>query len=378
MKTANTLTPSLGDQFELTIDSLSYSGGRGVGRHEGLVVFVPHTAPKDRVLVRVTSQKARFLEAEVVELLEPSPMRRDPPCPIAGRCGGCTWQHVSYEEQVAQKDQILRHALKGLQKHSAFEWRSFVKAPQEFHYRNRIQVHFQGEQFGFYASGSRDLVPFEHCWIADSKINDRLKSLTVQDAKGTPRVELACTQEGEVAVMAGPRDPDLALFAQVNEPQNEKLKELVQGLISSQPNWIFDLYCGAGNFTLPLHQKFSNARIYGVEFSRSSIERAKLLNSAIHWLAGDVAKVLKKMDVIEGPGLVILDPPRAGCETRAIEQIVRHRPHQIVYISCNPMTFARDAEKFRLNNYHLESVQGVDMFPQTEHVELVASLRAAL
>jgi 23S rRNA (uracil1939-C5)-methyltransferase len=376
----NTPTPKAAEVFELTIDSLSYSGGRGVGRHQGLVVFVPDTAPGDQVRVRVRTRKPRFVEAEVVERLRDSPHRRVPPCPVAGRCGGCSWQHVVYAEQVVQKEKILRDSLRRL---PPAEWRPFLSAPAEFHYRNRVQLHIQGGRWGFYAKGSRELVAVSQCWIAEERINAGLRDLPAAAPAGASRLELALTEDGDLILTAGARDPHAALFAQVNSAQNERLKKVVtESIAVAEPDWLMDLYCGAGNLTWPLVERYPNKTLTAVELSRASVARARekaaLARLSVDWRVGDVAAVLAELSPRSGQGVVVLDPPRTGCERDVIEQLLRHEPGQILYVSCNPATFARDAERLVASGrYTLQAVQGLDMFPQTEHVELIASLCAA-
>lgn len=378
MKAKNSLTPKPGDLVEIQIESLSYFGGRGVGRHQGVVVFVSGVAPGDQVRARITVAKPRFLEAEMVELIASGPGRRQPPCAVADRCGGCSWQHVEYSVQIAQKEKILRDALRKIAKTETYKWLPFVAAPHEFHYRNRIQVQVRDGRRGFFAARSRELVEFDQCWIAEAKLNQRLAELSRTELEGPARLELAVQTDGSVRVMANNRDPEAALFSQVNSAQNENLIAAMLERIDFSPDWIFDLYCGSGNLTLPLKKKFPHANVLGVELSRNSIARARDQAPAILWEAGDVAKVLAAQKIRKGRGLIVMDPPRLGCSADVIDQVVRHSPSQIVYISCNPTTFARDAERLlRESKYEMASVQGLDMFPQTEHVELICSLRAA-
>lgn len=361
----------------MTIDSLSYNGGRGVGRYENIVVFVPGTAPGDRIRARITQQKPRFLEAELVEILKGSSWRRKPPCPVADRCGGCSWQHVEYSEQLVQKQKILKDSLRALEKYGAFEWLPFTAAPEEFGYRNRIQVQVQGSDFGFFRKGSHDLVSVRECLIAEPALNEHLKNLK---PGRDPKVELAREISGEVRVMAGGRDPEAALFSQVNEAQNEALKKDLIQFISIRPDWIMDLYAGSGNLTFPLSDEFPETPLVAVELSRTAVTRAEATRTenSIQWNAGDVGAVLMKMKPLEGVGLIVLDPPRLGISKEVADQVLRHRAQQIVYVSCNPTTFARDVENLvRAGRYRLEKVRGLDMFPQTEHVELIASLCAA-
>jgi len=355
------------DLIELTIDSLSYNGGRGVGRFEGVVVFVPQTAPGDVVSVKITNKKARFWEGELVSVVKPSPHRRTPPCPVADRCGGCSWQHVSYEQQAVQKQKILNDSLRPLRKFAPWTELPFLAAPEEFYYRNRVQVQMRGGKKGFFAKRSHDLVEVEKCWIADEAINRQLRDL--QAAPGETRRELRVS-EG--------RD-----FAQVNDKQNAVLQKRVVELITCTPDWLMDLYAGSGNLTEPLHRRFPNVPLTAVELSASAVDRGRRLLPDVDWRGGDVAQVLKTVRAAEmkmepfrsSDGVVVLDPPRTGCEPAVIEELLKHKPKQIVYVSCNPTTFARDAVKLvESGAYRVENVQGLDMFPQTEHVELIARL----
>ncbi len=340
------------------------------------MVFVPGTAPGDVVNVRITNRKPRFLEGEVVEIIEAGPSRRQPPCAVADSCGGCCWQHVDYPEQIRQKEKILRDSLRKVEKLQPFTWGEFIPAPEEFHYRNRVQLHVRGGKFGFFSKGTHDLVPITRCWIAEDKINYRIAKLTAAELT-SPRLEIAVRTDGEMVLMSDQRDPEEALFSQVNTAQNENLIRLLESSIKIQPDWILDLYCGSGNLTKPLAKKFPGTSILAADLSRTAIELApKLAN--VNFQAGDVAKILREFQVKPGAGLIVLDPPRTGCEPDVIHELVRLNPKQIVYISCNPTTFARDAERLLANGqFRVESVQGLDMFPQTEHVELISSLCAA-
>ncbi|MGE0527163.1 MAG: class I SAM-dependent RNA methyltransferase, partial [Bdellovibrionales bacterium] len=368
----NSLTPETGELIELTIDSLSYFGGRGVGRFEGVVVFVPQTAPQERIRARVTAKKSRFWEAELVEVLSPSPSRRVPPCAVAGRCGGCSWQHVVYSVQVEQKSKILRESLRKLH---GFEWLPFLEAPSEFHYRNRIQLQLRGGKKGFFALRTRDLIPIESCTIAEEILNDEMRTLEPADLAGHQRLELALTEEGRVMRHAGNRDPETAVFAQVNRDQNEVLKRRLVDLVQIAPDWIMDLYSGSGNLTYPLRDRFLGVPITAVEGSREAVARGRMRAPDVEWFAGDVERILSRLKERPGQGLVVLDPPRTGASQHVLQDLARLRPRQILYVSCKPMTFARDALRLcGLGEYRLEKVQGLDMFPQTEHVELLASL----
>ena len=332
------------------------------------MVFVRDVAPGDVVKARVIERHARFWVAEPVEILTASPHRRKPPCPVFGRCGGCTWQHVEYSEQVRPKEKILKDSLRRLE---GFELLPFVPAHAEFYYRNRVQLQVRKKRFGFFARRSRELVETDFCWIAEPPINDAISKLSGDDLTGVEKLELAVVEDGSVRAMAGRRDPEAALFAQVNRAQNEVLKRLVADSIEGRPARIFDLYCGSGNLTLPLARRFSGVPILAVELSRAAISRAPRGEDAITWRAGDVGQVLASFSP-QDRTVVVLDPPRAGLDRVAIERLKNLAARQLVYVSCDPQTFARDAERLK-SKYRLTQVRGLDMFPQTEHVELVAS-----
>lgn len=376
MKQKNSPIPSSpqGDLIELTIDSLSYNGGRGVGRYEGVVVFVPLTAPEERVLAKVTLKKPRFWQAELVEVLQPSPFRRQAPCPVFSRCGGCSWQHIQYEQQIEQKKKILAMSLRSLSKISTFATLPFLGAVNEFHYRNRIQVQVRDGKIGFFSRRSHALVETDQCWISDPLIDEKLKTLAAGSAT---KIELAVGTDGKILTYSGARDAEASLFSQVNVAQNDVLKSRVLALINTaSPQWIMDLYAGSGNLTFPLAGRFPLIHLDAVELSRDSVARARrnTEHPALNWHAADVGNILSTWKPRAGEGLVVLDPPRTGCDATVIEQIQRHRPKQVIYVSCNPATFARDAERLvKSGIYRLQSVQGLDMFPQTEHLELISS-----
>ncbi len=340
-------------------------------------MFVPGTAPGDRVQVRITARKPRFLEGEVVQLISPGPSRRTPKCPVTDRCGGCSWQHVDYSVQIEQKQKILSDALRKIGKIHDVKWLPFIAAPDEYHYRNRIQLQVKNGRFGFFSKRSRDLVEITKCWIAEEKLNRRMAELGPKELHSA-RLELAVQTDGQVALMPDKRDPEAALFSQVNTAQNQNMVAALLAAVDFRPDWIMDLYCGSGNLTRPLKEKFPGVPVIAVELSRTSIERARELDNEIDWRAGDVARVLNQIEAQSGRGLIVLDPPRLGCASEVIDEVLRHSPSQIVYVSCNPTTFARDVERLlEGGRFRVESVQGLDMFPQTEHVELIGSLRAA-
>ena len=370
-----------GDVVTLRIDRLSYNGGRGVGRYEGVVVFVPETAPNEFVEVKITAVKKNFAEAELIKILEPSPSRRMPPCPVAGVCGGCSWQHIVYPEQLRQKEAILRHALARALREKGGEHSQYGltirPAPSEFRYRNRIQIHVEGARFGFYAKRSRELVSIEDCLIAESALLENFAPIISQGS-----LEVSFDEQGRRQIRElDERGPS---FAQVNTRQNEELRATVVNYverIGQGLRRVLDIYCGDGNLSFPVIEKFQSLHLTGVELSKSTVRRAQdTANKSgfadrVEFIAGDAQAYLKKLSSSEvDASVMILDPPRAGLGRDTISEISRWASHGllgVVLISCDLGSFERDAGLLR-EHFSLVDVTGIDMFPQTEYIEIVS------
>ncbi|NDD90867.1 class I SAM-dependent RNA methyltransferase, partial [bacterium] len=252
-------------ELELTIGDVSRSGP-GVARDpDGRVVFVPGTAPGDRVRVKLTHFQKRFVEGELVELLEPSPERVQPRCPVFGRCGGCQWQHLSYERQWKTKVLGALHALArvGLKEVSELPREEFP-AQHPWNYRNRIQLRGGPFGLGFYARGSHEVVPIDRCEIAREELNhslDRFRKEAVS-RPGPSKLELEVRESGDLAFAWNA--PHAAQgFRQVNDAQNAELQGWVSQRLKGGAT-LLDLYGGSGNLSLPVASRFE--RVYCVDF----------------------------------------------------------------------------------------------------------------
>lgn len=373
MKNANkkadrTGTPFfIGDSFELEIQRLAFPDGNGVGRHpEGITVFVPFSAPGDRLVVEITEANPRYLKARIQQILEASKDRVEAPCPVFGTCGGCQLQHLSYESQIHWKQQDLQFAFKRFTTQDV----PIHKSPSPWNYRNRIQVQTEKGQLGFTAQGSHRLVPVSQCAIAEPQINQALKQL---DASGPrKRVEIQRTPDGEVHLsQSDQHQPGLHRFSQVNSQQNETLKAIASQWSVGEFDEIYDLYCGQGNFSQLFEDR--QEQLTGVELSEASTKVAQSLLPNAKFIAMDVAEYLKALDKVADKSLVLLDPPRSGLGPLATRHLRRLKPQRLILISCHPATLKRDLEALS-NDFHLQKLEAVDMFPQTGHLELMALL----
>ncbi|MBI4237036.1 MAG: class I SAM-dependent RNA methyltransferase [Deltaproteobacteria bacterium] len=357
----------VGSVHALTILDL-IAGGRGRAELNGVQVFVDGAAPGDHAQVRITKQHAHYWEGVVETVLTPSSERTVPQCPAFGRCGGCQWQHLRYEAQVAWKQRILAEQLRWIGKLRDPVVLPTIPAPSPWHYRSRIKLQIDDAgRIGFFRAGTYEAVEFEHCWIADERINTQLAA-----NKATLRAS------GRGRLVQSDADADGG-FAQVNPAQNAQLQQLVvEGVRAHGGGRVLELYCGNGNLTFFLAG--ITTAIVGIETHAASIRQAQqqaaarghphldFRCTAAHRFLRHAAKQATRFDGI------LLDPPRRGA-AEAIPGIIACAPRWIGYISCDPATLARDLRALIAAGYHHESSQPIDMFPQTFHIESVTWLR---
>ena len=378
--------PLLGSKIKLTIEKLAI-GGAGVARHEGLVVFVPQAAPNEEILAEVTLVKKNFLEAKLVEILKPSPSRREPPCPVASVCGGCNWQHINEEEQRRQKEKLVLETLQKFNRGVEFEYLPLQPSPRVWRYRNRIQPKFKNGRFGFFMRNSHEIVEISDCPITEEALTEKFAEVREWAAqkKSTElqRLEMYIPEEGGVRYGLITDDDDGIGFSQVNRFQNEDLvKTALEWAGDENYEHVFDLYAGAGNFTFPLAQKYRDSKVVGVELNPKLVTRAKskITEPRISYFLSDVENYMRKAHIGHND-LVLLDPPRAGASEFTMRTLAAASPRKIIYISCHPVSLARDLNWFFAwsqklgTRMKLTRVQAFEMFPQTDHVETIAELR---
>ncbi len=416
----------------IKVDALSY-GPYGIGRKDGQAVFIPLTAPGDEAVVRIVNEKGNYSIAELSRLLKPSPLRQSPPCPYFGQCGGCPWQHIQYTAQLAAKEKNVEEALRRIGKLDGFELLPIIASQNEYHYRRRIRLQVdQHKRLGFHRAFSRELVEIGSCLIAESHLEQQLihaRKWAVELRTPVCHIEVIQSDEPGDVVFAGKAEGrfaleddganlrflerhkeirglilfgrgwrrswglgriliyseaglkvelDAELFTQVNREGNEKItRELLQWGDFHEQDRLLELYCGAGNFTLPVARRVGE--VVAVEGNRRSIENGRLnsrLNGLenIRWFHSDVGRWMKRLrEKKESFSKVILNPPRSGA--KGVEAaLARVNPEKILYLSCNPTTLARDLAEMAKNGYRLARVRPIDLYPQTFHVEALAEM----
>jgi tRNA/tmRNA/rRNA uracil-C5-methylase (TrmA/RlmC/RlmD family) len=372
----------LGDRVRLVIDSVVY-GGDGLGRVDNFVVFVPFSAPGEEVEVELVEVKKNFARGRIVSVLRPSPARVEPACRHFGDCGGCQYQHLDYQAQLALKHHQIRNLLARLGGFPDVPVDPVVPCPSPYGYRNRIMVRSQWDRriqalvIGFIRHDNRFVVDVDHCPIAEPVLNEQLLQVRAQPPpKGGIKVNLRVAPDGWEVPPDSFFQNNFHLLPGLVATVRERLRD-------GGARHLIDAYCGVGFFALECASLVE--RFTGVEIDRLAI-RAARRNQELRGAANG--------DFIVGPAeewipallqrfpaektAVITDPPRVGCAAPFVEALRATRPAQVIYVSCHPATLARDLKALCADGvYRLDRVTPLDMFPQTQHLECVADLRRA-
>lgn len=392
----------------------------------GWVVMVPFTLPGEKVRVRVYRNHKNYSEADLLEVLTPSPHRIDPKCPLFGRCGGCQYQHLTYAEQLKWKRQQVEEVLKymaGVE----FAVNPVIGSPREFGYRSKITPHFRAghghggpvsrpaavgreadppseslHPIGFLKQSSRfELVDVPRCDIATEEINAKLPEvraktharLAAGEYKRDSTLLLRHAQEGvitdydavihEVIAQASTSSPlTLHFLARDFFQNNPFILPAFTAYVRAQAagsgaKYLVDAYCGSGLFALSCAPAFE--KVAGIELSATSVQFATE-NAAANGItnatfrAGDAAQIFAGLEFPPADSAVIIDPPRKGCDESFLQQLFAFGPRAVVYVSCDPATQMRDLKGFIAAGYRLTAVQPFDLFPQTRHLECVITL----
>jgi 23S rRNA (uracil1939-C5)-methyltransferase len=342
--------------MQLTIHDIAF-GGKGVGRSDGLVVFVPFVIPGETVNVDLKRKKKNYAEANLVSVETASPDRAIPQCPYFGRCGGCAYQHIEYPAQLAIKAGQVEQTLRRVGKQTEVPMRPIIPSSKPYGYRNRIRVHVIEGVIGFYALDSNNLLDIEQCPIASGEVNERLAGLR---ARRMPDGDYTLSEQRKKG-----------FFEQTNNDVAQKMLDLV-GTLLTPGGSLVDAYCGAGFFAQHLRERFD--QVVGIEENEYAVTHAQSHAAPNErYLAGDVGEHLARVLTETGETSLILDPPAAGVTESVIQAILDSRPREVIYVSCNPGTLARDLARLT-PVYRLESVTPLDMFPQTAEIEVATHL----
>jgi len=380
----------LKDRAIIKIESIAF-GGEGVARIDSFVVFIPFSAPGDELEIEITQIKKTFLRGRIIKIIKPSPFRAKPLCRYYEKCGGCCYQHLDYKYQLAVKKRQVEEAFWKIGKIANPPVAEVIASPVIYNYRGKAQYHAQlvsGRlEIGFLDISGGKIVDIEKCDLMEETINEKMRLL--RESKQLPT-------DNELTIWsdcpAGKVDEKKSIirivkgknflvsrngFFQANLYLTDKLVDEVCRLVMEDKiNILIDAYCGSGLFSIFLSSYSKN--VTGIEMNEKSVKYA-IINAESHsvknanFICGDVQNVLRErfLKLKEESDLIVLDPPRVGCDKAVLETITNLQPQKIVYISCNPATQARDVKYLNEYGYDLRSLSPVDMFPQTEHIEVI-------
>jgi 23S rRNA (uracil1939-C5)-methyltransferase len=401
------------ETFDLTVDSIA-AGGDGVGRHNGMVVFVPRTAPGDLGRV-IAERRDRLMRGRLIELLEASPQRVEPPCQhyVVDRCGGCQVQHLLYDAQLSAKSGIIRDALTRIGRLS-LDLPSVEPSPDQWRYRRKLTLALRrrGGRWiaGLHRYDTTDVFELSDCPITDSgvvaawaevmrhqqlfpqarELRGAIRllptgfSFTLEGAEQWPMrgdffaaipsmIELWWKPSEKSRRLLDSRTPAAeaagASFVQVNTGLASQLHAwVIERAVAHAPAVVIDAYSGTGDIAAALAGK--GMRVTAIEIDRdaSRVAASRLPRGS----AAITAPVERALPDALPADLVILNPPRGGVDAAVADSLNAGAPKAVIYVSCNPATLARDIR--RMERFNVASVRGFDMFPQTAHVETVCEL----
>jgi 23S rRNA (uracil1939-C5)-methyltransferase len=359
------------------------AGGDAIARVDGFPIFASNVFPGDVARVRLYEVKKGFAKADLEELIAPSPFRRLAPCPIANECGGCNWTALRLDKQLEAKQRILTESLRRIGKLDVATLPQIAIHPSPLNYRLRSRLHRDGDATGFYAMRSNRVVQIvPECEVVGVETAKRFAAPNVA-APTTSSIELweldgtVIGDERELTITVDPYHYRVhtRAFFQVNRHLLSTMLRLVEQHASRtrQRHLAYDLYGGVGFFTLPIARHFH--RVMMVEGSPVSSRYARM-NVPRHVKVID-APVEQQMMRMRDADFVFLDPPRAGAQRVVIDTIAQRAKEKIAYLSCDPVTFARDASRLIASGWRLATLDLLDLFPNTHHVETLSSFERA-
>lgn len=406
--------------YEVEIEKLDHQA-RGISHINDKIVFVENALPLEKVKVKIVKENKKIMEAVVIEYISRSKDRVESSCPYYKECGGCDLLHLSYEKQLIYKENKIKEIMNRYAELDDKLIKNIVPSPAQYNYRNKITLKVKNN-IGYFKKKSYDIVEINNCLLANKKINEIIKEISkISVPKSINELVIRSINEDEFSLtiylqnkenidnfinkmknnfdsikiifenkvlkeigknnIIGRLDKynyqmSQTAFFQVNTQQTIKLYDKIKQYVKDFNSPItLDLYCGTGSIGIYISEYAS--KVIGVEINPEAIENAKINadNNGIkniEFLAGDAKTVLNKNNY--SAELVIVDPPRSGLDLEVVNDIIKINPKDIIYVSCDPITLARDLKLFS-DKYKVIEITPFDMFPNTYHVECVVLLK---
>jgi len=406
--------------YEVEIEKLDHQA-RGISHINDKIVFVENALPLEKVKVKIVKENKKIMEAVVIEYISRSKDRVESSCPYYKECGGCDLLHLSYEKQLIYKENKIKEIMNRYAELDDKLIKNIVPSPAQYNYRNKITLKVKNN-IGYFKKKSYDIVEINNCLLANKKINKIIKEISkISVPKSINELVIRSINEDEFSLTIYLQNKEnidnfinkmknnfdsikiifenkvlkemgksniigrlnkynyqmsQTAFFQVNTQQTIKLYDKIKQYVKefNSPTTL-DLYCGTGSIGIYISEYAS--KVIGVEINPEAIENAKINadNNGIkniEFLAGDAKTVLNKNNY--SAELVIVDPPRSGLDLEVVNDIIKINPKDIIYVSCDPITLARDLKLFS-SKYKVIEITPFDMFPNTYHVECVVLLK---
>jgi tRNA/tmRNA/rRNA uracil-C5-methylase (TrmA/RlmC/RlmD family) len=371
-----------GDEITIRATEL-VAGGDAIARVDGFPIFTPGVFPEDVAVVRLIDVRKGFAKAHLVRIVEPSSWRRAAPCPVADECGGCDWTALRLDKQLEAKERILTESLRRIGKFDVASLPPITVHPSPLNYRIRSRLHQDGNAIGFYALRSNRVVPLpKECevvgvWTAAAAPPLFEQSGSMAAALQIWEIDDKLITSGNFTIRVGGYSYQLSTesFFQVNRHLLDTMLQHVTAHADrvTSRDVAIDLYAGVGFFTLPLADRF--ARVYAIEGSAESAKYARrnvpanvvIVESPVEQQAAHIPEA----------DLIFLDPPRAGAREEVVRAVGEKASEMVCYLSCDPVTFARDASRLTASGWRITTLDLLDLFPNTHHVETLASFERA-
>lgn len=375
--------------------------GRGIAKVNNVPIFVENALIDEEVETLITKEKKNYMEGIVSKYLKKSPLRMESKCPYYDKCGGCDLLHLSYDEQLKFKENKVKEIIK---KFSGLECVNSIVGSKQFNYRNKVTLQVN-KDIGYFKKRTNDIIAIDKCLLVDDKINKIIAELKNVDVSKINKIVIRVTNLESMVVFYGNitnkinLDVDTIIVNNKVIKGNGYIKENINGLnfIISPTSFfqvnnigminiynkvldyidggnVLDLYCGTGTIGIYVSKKAN--KVLGIELNKEAVKDAlfnKKINNInnIDFISGDVGIILFKNNF--KADIVIVDPPRAGLDSNSINNIIKIKPNKIIYVSCDPVTLARDLNILK-EHYDVLEITPFDMFSNTYHVECVSVL----
>lgn len=370
--------------MQVKIEKLDHYG-RGITKIENKICFVENALPQEIVEIKIIKETKKYFLAIATKIIKESPDRVKPICPYYNNCGGCNIDHMSFEKENNYKEVKIKEILEKFAKIPSNKIKAIIY-DKPYHYRNKITLHQSENKIGLYQTKTHDIIPIKSCFLVNDNLNKEIKKInktndnqiTLRIGNKTNEILNSNINKNKIISYIGNKKYRVSekSFFQVNSKITEKLYNEIKQIVSkSKSKNILDLYCGTG--TIGIYISDIVNKVLGIEYCKEAIEDAnynKELNNVTNCIyrLGKVENLT--YEITKEYDTAIIDPPRNGLNKKVVEKLLEIKPKTLIYVSCDPVTFARDLNLLQ-QKYNIEYIRPYNMFPRTYHVECISLLK---